>query len=130
MASIVGTLTLRASSALTASATGASTSAATVNQPSGSPIGDTGLRNGATFHLSCSTSAGTNRRLLVGVVGEETPGDGLRQIPGVVFGCITSTGYESITYYGPLPSWLFSSATVAGTSSPSFTFSLKATAIG
>lgn len=130
MASLVGSLTLRASAALTASATGASTSAATINQPSGSPIGDTGLRNGATFHLSCSTSAGTNRRLLVSVVGEEVPGDGLRLLPGVVFGCITSTGNESITYHGPLPAWMFSSATVAGTATPSFTFSLRATAIG
>lgn len=130
MSNLVGVLTLRASAALTASATGTTTSAATLNRPSGSPTGNTGLQRGAAFTLDCTTSSGTNRRLLVQVLGQHESGDTLFPIPGLVFGAVTSTGIETISYRGALPANLFCSATVAGTGSPSFTFSLKATALG
>lgn len=124
----VGTLTLRASAALTASATGTTVSAAVLNHPDGSPTANDGLQHGALFVLSCTTSAGTNRRLFVNVMGVMDNGD--TAFPICTFGGVTSTSIQRIPYDGPLPPYLFTSATVNGTASPSFTFSVKAVALG
>mgnify|MGYP001597740496 CR=1 FL=1 len=130
MAQIVGELILRALSAATGSYTGATTSAATLNRPTGAPNGNIGLQMGGTFVLDCTTSAGTNRRMFVEILGQFDAGDTLFRLEGVRFGAITSTGAQSIYYPGVLPPNLFVSTTINGTGSPSFTHAVKCYALG